>query len=198
MAAAGWYKNTASAQEIITNRLPVSADVFGRDALLNYLYRRDDYRGFAYMWDKLYRREILENIYFDETLKLGGDVLYLAEAAVKAQRIRYIDRPVYHYYQRETSGCHTKDVWKLRDWLLAYEKVIDIFEANQINEEIIDYVKRFLAYHSSNAAETAINQGNLSAKECFQTFMRKYGAEYVHLNRQYPDRISRYMRIMNG
>lgn len=201
MAAAGWYKETDLQSQEIKNNLPVSNQVFERDELLKYLYMRDSYRGFAYMWDKLYKREILKDNHgnwnlFREDLRLGGDVLYLAEAALNVKRAKYVDRAFYHYYQRSESGCHTKDVERLRDWLRAYELVLQRFGEEQIPDEILDYVKRFLAYHSSNAAEIAAAQGQTEAKKEFQRFMKMYKQEYISLNVQYPERIKRYCELL--
>ncbi len=201
MAISSWYKETGAISQEIKNDLPVSETVFGRDELLEYLYMRDSYRGFAYMWDKLYRKEILRDkngslLLFDETLRLGGDVLYLAQLALNINKAKYVDRAFYHYNQRQESGCHTKDVRKLRDWLKAYELIIRIFEDEQIDEQIMGYVKRFLAYHSSNAAEIAISQGDDRAKKEFQGFMHQFEHEYVALNSRYPERIRRYQSLM--
>ena len=201
MAGSGWYRECNSESLEIKNKLPVSNQAFTRGELLKYLYMRDSYRGFAYMWNKLYKRHLLENRYgklilFREDLSLGGDVLYLAEIALNVRKAKYVDRAFYHYYQRQESGCHTKDVKKLRDWLKAYEIVLHRFEEEQIDAEITAYVKRFLAYHSSNAAEIAISQNLESAKKDFQRFMRQYEQEYVSLNSQYPERIQRYYHLL--
>lgn len=201
MAGSGWYRECNSESLEIKNKLPVSNQAFTRGELLKYLYMRDSYRGFAYMWNKLYKRHLLENRYgklilFREDLSLGGDVLYLAEIALNVRKAKYVDRAFYHYYQRQESGCHTKDVKKLRDWLKAYEIVLQRFEEEQIDAEITAYVKRFLAYHSSNAAEIAISQNLESAKKDFQRFMRQYEQEYVSLNSQYPERIQRYYHLL--
>ena len=201
MAASGWYKETDSSSQEIRNALPVNSQVFGRDELLKYLYMRDSYRGFAYMWDKLYKREILKDkdgnwILFREDLRLGGDVLYLAEVALNVKRAKYVDRAFYHYYQRDESGCHTKDVTKLREWLKAYELILQRFEEEQIDYKTKDYVKRFLAYHSSNATEIAAVQGQKEAQKEFQRFMEMYKQEYISLNTQYPERIKRYCDLL--
>ncbi len=153
------------------------------------------------MWNKLYKREILKDkfgnlLLFHEDLRLGGDVLYLAEAALNIKKGKYIDRAFYHYYQRSESGCHTKDVDKLQDWLKAYELVLQRFGEERIDDETIDYVKRFLAYHSSNVVEVAAEQGQEKAKKKFQGLMRKYEQEYVSLNMQYPERIKRYQELL--
>lgn len=202
IAAAGWYQEDLFQMREVKNVKPVENIVFGRDQFLRYLYMRDSYRGLAYMWNKLYRREILRDkeggqIFFDETMQIGGDVLYLAEAALQAKRVIYIDRPFYHYCQREESGCRTKDPARLRDWLRAYEKVIQRFREERVDQEILDYVKRFLAYHSSNAAEIAISRGDVQAKKEFQKIMRRYEPEYMLLNQQYPKRIQRYCDLLH-
>lgn len=201
MVGGSWYKETDAYSQEIRNQLPVNNAAFTREELLKYLYKRDSYRGFAYMWNKLYKREILKDkfgklLLFDEDLRLGGDVLYLAEAALNIKKGRYIDRAFYHYYQRSESGCHTKDVDKLQDWLKAYELVLQRFGEERIDDETIDYVKRFLAYHSSNVVEVAAEQGQEKAKKKFQGLMRKYEQEYVSLNMQYPERIKRYQELL--
>lgn len=197
MVAAGWYKEYTTKSIAAVNKLPVTENVFGTDMLLGYLYRRDDYQGFAYMWDKLYKREIVADCRFDENLKLGGDVLFLAVAALNSKRNKYIDRTFYHYNQRNTSGCHTTDLVKLKDWICAYEMTIRIFEERGVAKETVDYVKRFLAYHSSNFAEEAYKQGNFCQMKVFQEYMKMYENEYVNLNGQYPDRLERYRKILN-
>ncbi len=203
MAAAGWFKESGEGEEIIRNAQPISDEVFGREQLLNYIYMRDCYRGMAYIWNKLYKKEILKDsdnsvLLFDEKLLLGGDVVFLAKAALNIKRAKYMERPFYHYVQREASGCHTKNVTRIRDWLKAYEIVIELFEEKKVDNNTIGYVKRFLAYHSSNAAEIAIHQEKAEAKREFQHFMKLYEKEYVELNSQYPERIERYYRLLKA
>lgn len=201
MVASSWFKDDDFSSIEIKNKLEVNLGIFGRDELLGYIYKRDYYKGFAYMWNKLYKREVLTDehgnmIKFNEQLRLGGDVLYLAEAAVRTNRAKYIDKAFYHYYQRSESGCHTKDLSKMRDWLRAYEKTIELMKQNEIANETVNYIKRFMAYHSSNAAEMAIEQKDDKRKKEFQNIMRQYRKEYTDLNVEFPERIARYESIL--
>lgn len=201
MVASAWFKDNSTDCQEIKNRLYVTKEVFGRAELLKYIYMRDSYRGFAYLWNKLFKRSTLENkqgkiLLFDETLQLGGDVLYLAEAALKVKRAKYVEAAFYHYTQRESSGSHTKDTKKLMDSLKAYEAVINRFEEENIESETIRYVKRFLAYHGSNAMEIAVSRGQETDKEKFRKIMKKYEKEYIDLNRDYPERIQRYQNLL--
>ena len=57
MVISTWYYDKKYSSEKVLNHLFVAENVFDRDRLLYYIYRRDDYRGFAYIWDKLYKKE---------------------------------------------------------------------------------------------------------------------------------------------
>lgn len=206
MVATSWYKESQKDGNYqcteIVNELPVKKGTIGNKQLLRYIYERDSYRGFAYMWNKLYKREIVSDesgdmLLFDESLKLGGDVVYLAEAALKAKKAIYIDKAFYHYNQRMSSGCHTNDVKRLRDWVKAYEIIIQKFTKENVDQDIINYVKRFLVYHCSNAAQLSYEQEKVEDLNLFQQFMRQYGKEYLELNVNYPERIERYYNILN-
>ena len=199
--AVGWCKQYDDHKIDMKNRKNAENGIFGRDKFLEYIYRRDDYQGFAFMWDKLYTRGTLtyangELISFSEELKLGGDVLYLAEAALNANRIKYLDRCLYHYYQRSDSGMHALTCNKMSDWLESYRQVISLMEKMNISIDIISYIKRFMAYHASNAVEIAIKEQNDTAKKEFQGLMEKYESNYICLNYEYPERIERYKKLM--
>lgn len=201
MVASSWYRDRDDSSEKIQNRLPVSEKTFGREELLNYIYKRDDYRGFSYMWNKLYKRKLFYDadhklMLFDEDLILGGDVLYLGKLVVNTKSAVYIDKAFYHYNQRATSGCHTEDLDKREDWLEAYRRLILYIENMHIETNIMPWIKRFMAYHSSNVAEIAYKQGNQGVLLRCQKIMIQYEKEYLETNQQYPDRIERYKKIL--
>lgn len=200
LAAGSWYKETAVGSKIITNKKAVPDNVFGKDMLLRYIYERDNYQGFAYMWNKLYRSNLFfnekgERLLFDEFLELGGDVLYLAQLAVRADKAIYVDRSFYHYRLKESSGSHTNNLKRLRDWIKAYEMTIQLLKKSKIDDEIINYAVRFVAYRCSNLVEEAARQGNESIKEEFQRHMNRYEDIYVKMSEQHPEWIERYKRL---
>lgn len=201
IVASAWFKDFDKESVRIENQLPVLPKVFGKEELLRYLYMRDSYRGFTYMWNKLYKKSLFcdnddEFILFDEDLVLGGDVLCLGRLALKTQRAFYLDEAFYHYYQRNTSGSHTVDLNKRKDWLKAYKKLIKYIEEQKIKTDALVWIKRLLAYHSSNVAELAYEQGNsIVLREC-QQIMLKYSEEYYKTNREYKDWLCRFDKIL--
>lgn len=201
MAASGWIKETENESMQIVNKKLVESRSFDRNQLLKYIYERDSYRAFAYMWNKLYRRNLFfdrsgKPILFNENLILGGDVLLLGEIAINTKKAVYIDKAFYHYYQREDSSIHTKQIERRKHWLVAYQLLIEIFENHKIDTDIIDLVKRFLAYHSSNLAEIAYQQKNQEALLFCQDIMRQYKKIYIKLNCDHIEYIQRYNRIL--
>jgi glycosyltransferase involved in cell wall biosynthesis len=202
MVASTWFKDTNNTSDIVCNKYEVTNRVFEKEQLLNYIYKRDSYQGFAYMWNKLYRRDLFYDnegklILFDEDLELGGDVLYLGRLILNTKSAIYVDKAFYHYYQRENSGCHTENLKKRLDWIEAYIRLIKYIEENKIDTEALIWIKRFLAYHSTNVAKIAYRQGNnIVLKEC-QDIMGKYKNEYIKTNKEYEDRINTYLEVLN-
>ena len=196
IAASAWIREMEYGSVVAHNKLPVDGEAFGRDELLYYIYRRDDYQGFAYMWNKLYRRRLFEGVRFDESLRIGGDVVVLAEVALRVRSAAYIDIPFYHYRQLETSGSHTKNADKLIDWIKAYELVLGMFEKNHVPLHIMTYVKRFMAYTAERAAKAAIQSKDIQSYSIAVTSMKRYQREYEETNKDYPYRIEEFRNVL--
>ncbi len=200
IVASSWYKELDDKTEVIRNEQEVEKGVINRESLLKYIYMRDSYRGFAYMWNKLFKRELIFSdkgiLKFDESLKLGGDVLYLAQLATSANKTKYIDSPFYHYRIRINSGSHSTDLERRKDWIRAYELTINHLEKNNVDKEIVDYAIRFMAYHAFEGASIAIELNNENSKKYFQEIMKRNAEIYIKLNSKYRNRIDRYNEIM--
>ncbi len=201
MSICGWFKDDETKSIPIRNKLSVNQRIISNTELLTYIFMRDSYKAFAYIWDKLYKRELLRRpdgseIVFDEIISLGEDVLFLTEVALNTDRAMFYDRAMYHYRQRKISACHTTDLNKLVCLINVYEMVIKLCQEKNVTDETLRYIKRFLAYHSSNFAEEALNQGNDEKKILFQNYMKQYKDDYCRLNVEYPDRIERYISLL--
>ena len=79
-----------------------------------------------YLWDKLYKRGVLENVRFCK-LKTAEDVRAIPDIIENCDKISLLNRVVYYYFQRENSIVHT----------MTKEKHID-------NVNVVLYVARFL------------------------------------------------------
>lgn len=204
MAIAGFYREfeeTGKTRIQVRNEKTVEPKAFDGEMLLRYLYERDSYRTFAYIWDKLYRKEIVCSvsdgpILFDESIQLGGDVLYLAECALRTKRAVYVDKTFYHYLQRGDSGCHMPDLNRREDNIRAYQIVRHKFEEKQVEPFVLDLIKRILVYHSSNTAELAYELKDREVLARCQGLMKQYEEVYKSLNVNKPEWIRRFDAIL--
>lgn len=57
-----------------------------------------------FVWSKLYKRSILQQVLFDETIHLGEDTLFACEAMSKGQSAYFVAQPLYHYVQSDNSA----------------------------------------------------------------------------------------------
>ena len=72
-----------------------------------------------------------------------------------------------------------------------------MLEDNQVSEEIIDYAKRFMAYHAMEGAKVALELKEEKAFDYFKQVMMQNENIYVRLNEKHPERIGEYKSLLN-
>ena len=94
--------------------------------------------GTLFIWDKLFKKEIIENINlrFDETIFYSEDALFLFTYKLYCQKITYIQAPNYYYNKiRQTSFSNTnKDIENIIPML---KKMIEISKQHNTYQETI-------------------------------------------------------------
>ena len=58
---------------------------------------------------KLFRRSLLEDILVDTSVKLGEDLMVVAQALRKARHVAVMDEAFYHYCENDASVTHVQD-----------------------------------------------------------------------------------------
>ena len=98
------------------------------------------------LWNKMYRKEIINNLEFDETIKINEDVLFNFYAFKNARESVLIDRPLYHYYERENASTkRTDNQKKISDCTLVAKTIY--LESTGKNYEVIarsKYIKQLM------------------------------------------------------
>ena len=123
------YKEIYDYEEIIKNE-PISvADnltEISRDNLLN------NYKLKSRCWGKLYKKEIAQDLYYAENIRLGEDSLYVYQYLGRlsySSKVYFVDSILYYYYhEREDSAIHTinyKDTINLVDHFINEIAVSD-------------------------------------------------------------------------
>lgn len=198
ISASNYTKDTAESSIIMTNSEYIGSLPFNRKKLILYAFKRDYYRGFgAYLWTKLFKAELLNGLQFDENINVCEDIIFFAQAALKTRTAVYTNKPLYHYFQRDVSLFRSEDINKRLGSLIAYSQIINLFEENKIDPDIVIWIKRFYTYHASLLAEMAYKQKNFEKLSYFQNEIKRYLNEYIKTNNEYPDRIYRIQQILN-
>lgn len=77
-----------------------------------------------FAWNKLFSKDIIKNVWFDEEIYRGEDSLFAIQAFDKATNVWFDSRPLYHYLQSENSAVRGE----FRKSQLSAVKLTDIYE----------------------------------------------------------------------
>lgn len=123
------------------------------------LLNRNYYRGFV--WNKIFEREIVRNIKFDEKIHMCEDLLWVSRIATESIKYCFDNRCLYYYVKREDSAYNSGMTEKNISVIKAYESIIKMLEENKI--KCVDEYKVTLFYWQRDI-EKNIKNKNLVRK----------------------------------
>ncbi|KIR02067.1 Polysaccharide biosynthesis glycosyl transferase CpsO [Lachnospiraceae bacterium TWA4] len=127
-----------------------SVKVYDTEEALKRLIEDNQFH--QYVWNKIYRRELVEDIFFAKG-KLNEDEFWTYQVFGRAKKIGKIDTPLYYYFQRPTSIMGTK--YSIRR--------LDALEAKCLRQDYIDKnYPKLSAIASVNLLESCIYQGQMT------------------------------------
>ncbi|MCI5610578.1 MAG: glycosyltransferase [Roseburia sp.] len=111
----------------------------GIDAFKHFLL--EDKEGYVVAWNKLYRRNIfIENNIRYPVGKIHEDCFTTYKTFLAANKVVYIDMPLYVYRHREGSIMSNKNIEKDMSIIDAYDQVLQMVKAKYIDlEEMAEY-----------------------------------------------------------
>jgi len=130
--------------------------------------------------NKIFRNK---HIFFDTTLSIGEDVLFLFDNIVLANKGRQIDQCLYNVRERADSATRKNETNAVALSLEAYEKIISksvklpIVIRNKANEKYIDTWLRYLYLSDKNE----INNGNMSKKKLISKLVQMFFNQQITL-----------------
>lgn len=91
-----YYNNKNENNELI---IPMSSDcVINSPIKLKQIYCSYLHNGiFKTIWSKLFRRNLIDDLRFDELIPIGEDHLFLLEYLARVKTLRFISKPLYVY-----------------------------------------------------------------------------------------------------
>lgn len=207
IASCGFYFDNAEGSVPAKNILSVPTEAVETRKFLEYIYKRDMYKGVSgYLVTRLFKSFLFKefdnggyHIRFCAELNIGEDVLLLAESMLNSNTAVFLELPLYHYYQNPSSSMHSleKRLESLSS-LESYKRVIELFEDNNINTDIIDLVKRFYVYHASFLVPPALKSGNKEKLDLLHNEIRRYLDVYEKTNSEFPERIENIRTLLRS
>ncbi len=83
-----------------------------------------------FAWSKIYARELIENVRFDQNIHIGEDTLFACNALGNAQSAYYTSKPLYHHVQSEVSATRCAFNKKRFTGIEAYQRLLQLCQSN--------------------------------------------------------------------
>lgn len=101
--------------------------------------------GYGFVHMKLVKKEVLNNIRFNESLKVGEDALFNTMICEKIEKVAIYNKPLYNYYFNPESVVRKYDA----GYVDKYYKSMEEMKKYLLNKENIDltYLYNYIAFH---------------------------------------------------
>lgn len=109
------------------------SEVIGENSLRTCTWKNTEYeccdpKGHYVVYSAMYRREVLEGLFFPEDLYAGEDTVFFAMAVRNADVLTFYDAPLYHYRILEESSFHGSFNLKKYTAVEAWMRVCGVFD----------------------------------------------------------------------
>lgn len=98
------------------------------------------------VWRYLYRREVVQNVFFLEEIFIAEDVIFLLDIFKKGVNVSLVLEPLYYYVQRDNSAMHLMTKRRMDNRILSSQAIFDRLE-DIFSFDIVD-AKKFNMYHN--------------------------------------------------
>lgn len=98
----------------------------GHDEIMNAYFSGMVGKIYLAAWGKLFRRELLNGIRFDETLTIQEDAFFTFQCAMKSSKIACCNRALYYYYQNSASVMNRAFDGSKMQYFTVLDRELDI------------------------------------------------------------------------
>ncbi|MBE5837313.1 glycosyltransferase family 2 protein [Butyrivibrio sp.] len=113
-------------------------------------------RIYGYLWNKIYSKKILENVFFDKQINIGEDGLFNIKLLRNCNKVAYTSKKLYFYrqYGDSLTKTHTRSYTFWNNEVIAYTNVIK----NDHYDKLQSYCKQMLVFCYLKKAEAIIRE----------------------------------------
>ncbi len=180
-----YFEEFENLKKIINSKYNLQNEIlFQNDFVRQYLLDKIS----PALWDKIYKKEILKNIYFSDELNVGEDLLFTLQMFLNANKIVSISERLYYYIQQENSVMH-----KLSTKLLQFNQVLNKISSTEekiLNEKFkqeFEYFKTELLTRTIHSISVNVNKNNKKqAKRLLEQVCNRENLNQIINNRFTP------------
>lgn len=77
----------------------------------------------GFMWNKIYRRELLDGIEFDPNKTICDDLFFTLNVMARCEKLVLVELPMYHYRNVSGSLSHQPNIKRMQNCLRSYEEI---------------------------------------------------------------------------
>ena len=128
------------------------------------------------VWGKLYHIDLFENLRFPDG-KLYEDVFLMYKLIYKAEKIIFIDYPLYFYFDNPDSSMNSSYSLRKLDEVEAGEEQVVFFKEKNDEKNLIQAYKRLMYYYDSHMRKLKDFQGG---RPYYQKLKKKLAKLLLH------------------
>lgn len=151
------------------------------------------------IWNKIFRKGLIEDLCFDEEIKYSEDQLFVTEAFIRASKVTFNKAKLYHYIQRENSlSWQDGDVRIWEGNLLAKNRIYELICKNSTDNTLQRY-----AFEELGKAVFAMYRFAIKYQKqaLYEEIKSKYGEvikKYLAVATLKPDKKLEYLSYANS
>jgi len=199
VSAIGYFIEADNKSKPADNLEEIPDGIIPTERMLLYPLKRDSYMGYCgYLWNKLFATEsiVKNNIKFNEEINYGEDILfYYTLVTTRKLTGCYINKPLYHYLQRDTAISKTKSSIIRTDILKVYKKVEELLNENGY-KDLSFWARGFYCYHAGVIAKNAYQQGDKETLRQMQNEITLHINDYIETNIEFPKKVENMRNIL--
>ena len=182
------YKKISSfteVDEVIPNKIEY---IYYKNEEMYLSMVRDDDSIEGYIWNKVWKREIIGNLRFAEDIYMCEDSLFTWKVLKTCKSVCYVDIPLYFYLIQNYSTTRSAPFYKQKTALISIETML--LDAKKMNKGIeTDLAKQFLWWNLS-VFNSYVKENRKSRNDYLK--IRNNISEYYH----FKDMVSLKPRIL--
>ena len=92
------------------------------------------------IWGKVFKKEIIDDLRFNENVSIGEDAVFLLEYLLKCQKIVIINNVIYNYRINDESAMWRYDIHKVDKYKNYIRAITEIYVNNNLDEYLSEKV----------------------------------------------------------